>query len=76
MDTNDPIATAVRRYNEAIEAAEKERTRAFQKEADAGVPQKDIVTRSGYSRETVRRVLNPEIVEEQKARRAAKKKET
>ncbi|MFY7065975.1 hypothetical protein ACOQFV_08950 [Nocardiopsis changdeensis] len=64
-----PITRAVEKYNRTIEQAEKERTRAFQEVAKEGVPQTEIIEKSGYSRETVRRILKPEIVEAQKARR-------
>ncbi|KOX10128.1 hypothetical protein [Nocardiopsis sp. NRRL B-16309] len=44
--------------------------------ARAGWKQVNLINATGYTRETIRQALNPEIREAIKARRAAKKKET
>ena len=41
----------------------------------AGWKQVDLIQATGYTRETIRQTLNPEIRDAIKARRAAKKKE-
>lgn len=73
MNPKDDIRRAVERYEQQLANANAERTRAFQKARDEGLQQKDLVEASGYSRETVRRILNPEAVEAAKKRRSEKK---
>jgi hypothetical protein len=69
--------TAIRtRYEEAVAAAEAERTAAVKAALAAGTPQKDLVDATGYTRETLRRIANPEAAEAIRNARRTKKEPT
>jgi CRP-like cAMP-binding protein len=69
--------TAIRtRYEEAVAAAEAERTAAVKAALAAGTPQKDLVDATGYTRETLRRIANPEAAEAIRNARRTKKEQT
>lgn len=57
MLTTDDIAKARRAYAQAIEKAEQQRADTFARAIAEGMPQKDIIEATGYSRETVRRIV-------------------
>lgn len=57
MLTKDHMAKARRVYEQAIEEAERQRAVTFARAIDEGMPQKDIIDATGYSRETVRRII-------------------
>lgn len=57
MLTKDDLTKAREAYDQAIEDAEKQRAAAFAKATAEGMPQKDIIEATGYSRETVRRII-------------------
>jgi hypothetical protein len=68
--------TAIRtRYEEAVAAAEAERTAAVKAALAAGTPQKDLVDATGYTRETLRRIANPEAAEAIREARRTKKEQ-
>lgn len=48
-------------FDAAVTAARDKRDRAIRKAADEGMKQADIVRATGYSRETIRQITNPEI---------------
>lgn len=73
MNPKDAIRKAVERYDQQLADANAERTHAFREGLTQGLQQKDLIEASGYSRETVRRILNPEAVEAAKKRRSEKK---
>lgn len=56
MITKDDLKAARRRYDEAIEEAERARAATVVQAIDEGMPQKDVIEAMGYSRETVRRI--------------------
>lgn len=60
-------------YEEASERLLEERDAKLRRAIDAGWKQADIVRVTGYSRETIRQALNPEIRAQLRARRAAKR---
>lgn len=73
MLTTAELAAIRTRYDEAIAKAEAERTHAVQLALTAGSTQKDIAEATGYTRETVRRIANPEAAEAiRNARRRSK----
>jgi CRP-like cAMP-binding protein len=57
MATKKDVEAAIARYNKAIGAANRQRARDLARFADQ-MPQKDIIEASGYSRETVRRLID------------------
>jgi transposase len=57
MLTKDDIAKARRAYAQAIEEAEQRRAATFAQAIAEGMAQKDIIEATGYSRETVRRIV-------------------
>ena len=67
-------------YEDATERALEDRDQGFRDLKNQGLSQADIVRATGYTRETIRQALNPEIREAVRRaaaeRRAAKKKET
>lgn len=58
MLTRDDVAEARRVYAQAIKDAERQRALTFARAIDQGMPQKDIIEATGYSRETVRRIIS------------------
>ena len=80
MVTAIELATAASHYKEVVEQAKQERDTKIRQAAEEGWKQTDIVKETGLTRETVRRITNPEAAEavrrSEAARRAAKKKET
>lgn len=60
-------------YEEAAERLLEERDAKLRAALDAGWKQADLVRITGYSRETIRQALNPEIRAQLRARRAAKR---
>lgn len=56
MATKKDVQAAIARYNKAIGAANRQRARDLARFADL-MPQKDIIEATGYSRETVRRLV-------------------
>lgn len=60
-------------YEEAAERLLEDRDAKLRKAIDAGWKQADLVRITGYSRETIRQALNPEIRAQLRARRAAKR---
>jgi CRP-like cAMP-binding protein len=56
MVTRDDVTKIRQGYDEAIAEAERARARALAEAADH-MPQKDIIEATGYSRETVRRLI-------------------
>jgi hypothetical protein len=60
-------------YEEAAERLLEERDAKLRTAIDAGWKQADLVRITGYSRETIRQALNPEIRAQLRARRAAKR---
>jgi CRP-like cAMP-binding protein len=72
--TTDAELKAIRtRYEAAIAAAETERATAIRAALADGRSQKDVSDFTGYTRETVRRIVNPEAAEAiREARRRAK----
>ncbi|ASU83564.1 hypothetical protein CDO52_12885 [Nocardiopsis gilva YIM 90087] len=67
-----------RDLKDLLEQAKHDRDTAIRKAADAGVAQTDLVKRTDLTRETIRRITNPEAAEAVRKsaaekRRAAKK---
>lgn len=60
-------------YEEAAERLLEERDAKLRAAISAGWKQADIVRVTGYSRETIRQALNPEIRAQLRERRAAKR---
>lgn len=60
-------------YEEAAERLLEERDAKLRAAIDAGRKQADLVRITGYSRETIRQALNPEIRAQVRARRATKR---
>lgn len=56
MVTRDDVTKIREAYDEAIAEAERTRARGLAEAADQ-MPQKDIIEATGYSRETVRRLI-------------------
>lgn len=76
MLTTIDLAAIRLRYEMAIEDAEKQRTADVKEALTQGATQKEIAEATGYTRETVRRIANPEAAEAiRSARRAAKSPE-
>jgi len=63
MPTTIDLAAIRTRYEYAVADAEKQRTADVQAALAAGATQKDIAEATGYTRETVRRIANPEAAE-------------
>lgn len=57
----EELLEAVAEYKTAPARALEARDEAIRKAADAGLKQIDIVRVTGYTRETIRRALNPEV---------------
>ncbi|OIJ87366.1 hypothetical protein BIV25_39120 [Streptomyces sp. MUSC 14] len=56
MATQDDVKKIRKDYDEALAGAEVARAKALAQAADQ-MPQKDIIEATGYSRETVRRII-------------------
>ncbi|MFE4716847.1 hypothetical protein ACFRLW_10400 [Streptomyces sp. NPDC056728] len=56
MVTRDDVTKIRQAYDEAVADAERTRAKALAEAADH-MPQKDIIEATGYSRETVRRLI-------------------
>lgn len=56
MVTRDDVTKIRQTYDEAIAEAEQRRAKGLAEAADH-LPQKDIIEATGYSRETVRRLI-------------------
>lgn len=56
MVTRDDVTKIREAYDEAVAEAERKRAHALAEAADH-MPQKDIIEATGYSRETVRRLI-------------------
>lgn len=67
--TDDDIANIPTTYDQAIADAQQTRAATLQQAIDEGRTQKDLATLTGYTRETLRRILNPQAAEDIKARR-------
>lgn len=65
----DELRAAITRYEQATNAAKHERDKAIRQAKTAGMTQKQIVEATGYTRETIRRILDPAAAEA--VRRAA-----
>jgi CRP-like cAMP-binding protein len=76
MPTTNDLAAIRTRYEMAVEDAEKQRTADVQEALAAGATQKDIADATGYTRETVRRIANPEAAEAIRNARRTKKEPT
>lgn len=76
MPTNIDLAAIRVRYEMAVEDAEKQRTADVKEALAAGATQKDIADATGYTRETVRRIANPEAAEAIRNARRTKKEQT
>lgn len=79
MVTKNDLKAAREAHDAALQEAERIREEADRRRAQVftqanteGIAQKEIIEATGYSRETVRRILNPQAVEAAKKRRAAK----
>lgn len=79
MDTRDEdelkaeVDEVLKDYEESIEAVlQKRDTRLREIKERRGLKQADLVRVTGYSRETIRQALNPEIRAQVKAQRAAR----
>ncbi len=57
------LRDAITRYNEATETAKEERDQAIRQAKADGMTQKQIADATGYTRETIRRILDPEVAE-------------
>lgn len=76
MPTTIDLAAIRIRYEMAVEDAEKQRTEDVKAALEAGATQKDIAEATGYTRETVRRIANPEAAEAIREARRAKKEQS
>lgn len=57
------LTSAVADYDEAIDVARENRDEAIRQAKNQGLTQADIVRATGYTRETIRRILNPQAAE-------------
>lgn len=76
MPTTNDLAAIRTRYEMTVEDAEKQRTADVLEALEAGATQKDIAEATGYTRETVRRIANPEAAEAIRNARRTKKEQT
>jgi hypothetical protein len=67
------IKTIATDYEDATERLLEERDAKLRQAIDDGWKQADLVRITGYSRETIRQALHPEIRAQLRARRAAKR---
>ena len=70
------LAAIRTRYEDAVADAEKQRTADVQAAIADGATQKDIAEATGYTRETVRRIANPEAAEAIRNARRRSKEQT
>lgn len=56
MITKEELKAARKAYDDAIEAAERQRALIVAQAITEGMPQKDVIESMDYSRETVRRI--------------------
>lgn len=56
MVTEDELKRLDAEYRAEIKAAERKRASTIAQAIDQGWPQKDVISASGYSRETIRRL--------------------
>ncbi|MDX3247189.1 helix-turn-helix domain-containing protein [Streptomyces sp. ME18-1-4] len=75
MPTTTELAAIRLRYEYAVEDAEKQRTEDVLAALRDGATQKEIAEATGYTRETVRRIANPEAAEAIRNARRAKKEQ-
>ena len=68
----ETLRAAITQYEQATDAAREERDQAIRQARADGMSQKDIVEATGYTRETIRRILDPAAAEA--VRRAAAEK--
>lgn len=59
--TDEEIRAAVAEYDATCEEALQKRDATFRRAVEQGRIQADIIRATGYSRETVRQALHPEI---------------
>ena len=59
----DDLRAAITRYEQATEEAREERDNTIRAAKKSGMPQKEIVEATGYTRETIRRILDPDAAE-------------
>lgn len=59
----DDLRAAITRYDQVTGTAKEERDQAIRAAKESGMPQKEIVDATGYTRETIRRILNPAAAE-------------
>lgn len=75
MDPRE-LTKAIDAYNAALEDAKQRRADKVRQAHEEGMTQTEIVKATGYTRETIRRILNPdaaEAVKEAAARKRAEK---
>jgi hypothetical protein len=76
VPTNDELAAIRTRYDAAIAAAKAERAAGFLAAIKTGRTMNDIAEATGYTRETVRRIANPEAAEAIRNARRTKKEQS
>lgn len=59
----ETLRAAITQYEQATDAAREERDNAIRQARADGMSQKDIVEATGYTRETIRRILDPAAAE-------------
>lgn len=67
--TEDDIKAIAAEYDADIAKAAEARAAKLREALEQGWMQKDLSRLTGYTRETLRRILNPEVAEQIKARR-------
>lgn len=73
MDATD-LRNAIAHYEETLDSAKEERDNAIREAKAEGMTQAEIVRATGYTRETIRRILDPAIAEA--VRKAAAERRT
>lgn len=71
----DDLRAAITRYEQATDAAREERDQAIRQAKAADMSQKDIVEATGYTRETIRRILDPDAAEAVRQAAAERRRE-
>ncbi|MFE1170496.1 hypothetical protein [Nocardiopsis sp. NPDC058789] len=59
----DTLRAAITQYEQALDDAKDKRDAAIRQAKTDGMSQKEIVEATGYTRETIRRILNPDAAE-------------